>query len=544
VTAYAAVRLRGLERRHVLYAAVTAAAAALLLGLGPAPGDAEVHLYRTFLVRHGAVVWDNFWYEGYYPLAGYSLLYYLPAAAVGNVTIVLAAAVASTVLFASVARREWGAAATWPSRVFSIFAAAPLFTGLYSYACGFAALLATLRALQGRRRLLAVVLVALTLGFSPLAFAFLCLVLASVLVVRRRRALSALPVAAGLGLVGALDGALQALFPSKGVYPFHLANLLAVVGVCTTGTLLARRGGADLLAWFFLLWGAGAVLLSLVRSPIGDNWTRLDEVVFPVMLLTACLARFRPRSLVTVALAGALAYNVTPYLLLVPYRLDDRPATAGYWRAPLLFLDRHAQPGYRIEVVPTAAHWESYWLPRAGFALARGWYRQLDLVDNPALYAKRLGAAAYRHWLRRTAVEYVLLPSTRLDFVAAAPEARLLRSGRSGLPAVYRSGDWTIYRVRDPSPILTGPARSRVLVFGHTTIRGVVAAPGRYRLAVHYAPFWKTSAGVCVRPAPDGLTILDLRAAGRFSLSVPSPAEAIRRAADQGDSCRASHVRS
>jgi hypothetical protein len=28
---------------------------------GPVPGDAAVHLYRTFLVRSGALVWDNFY---------------------------------------------------------------------------------------------------------------------------------------------------------------------------------------------------------------------------------------------------------------------------------------------------------------------------------------------------------------------------------------------------------------------------------------------------------------------------------------------------
>ena len=142
-------------------------------------GDAPVHLYRTFLVRDGALVWDNFWYAGTYPLASYSLLYYLPAALVGNLPLVFFAAVASTVLFASIALREWGTAALWPSRVFGVLAAAPMFTGLYAYSLGFAAMLATLKLLQLRRLWLAAVLAALTVGFSPLAFAFLCLIVGS-----------------------------------------------------------------------------------------------------------------------------------------------------------------------------------------------------------------------------------------------------------------------------------------------------------------------------------------------------------------------------
>src|SRR4051812_27047579 len=110
--------LRFSPRRELLLgAALTAAFAALVLAFGPAPGDAPVHLYRTFLVRDGALVWDNFWYSGTYPLASYSLLYYLPAALVGNLPLVFFAAVASTVLFASIALRQWGTAALWPSRV-------------------------------------------------------------------------------------------------------------------------------------------------------------------------------------------------------------------------------------------------------------------------------------------------------------------------------------------------------------------------------------------------------------------------------------------
>jgi hypothetical protein len=540
-----ALRRFGLDRHQLTCAALTLAAATLLLLFGPPPGDAAVHLYRTFLVESGALVWDNFWYAGHYPLAGYSLLYYLPAALVGNVTLVFAASIAATLLFASITRRQWGDAAIWPSRVFGVCAAAPLFTGLYSYAFGFAAMLAVVWALQAHRTWLAVVFAALTLGFSPLAFVFLSLLLGSALAVRRRLTPSVIRIGLGLGALAVLELVVLTLFPTKGVYPFHVVNLAAVVGVSTTGALLARRApGGAVIASFFVLWGAGSILASVVASPIGANWTRLSEVVFPVMLLTAYLARFRPQRLAALALAGAFAYNVTPYLLLIPYRLDDRPSTAAYWEAPVDFLRQHATPGFRVEVVPTAAHWESYWIPRAGFPLARGWYRQLDVVDNPTLYEDRLDPGAYRRWLRQSAVEYVLLPSTRLDFVAADQEARLLRSGASGLVVAYRTRDWTIYRLPDPTPLITGPSRARIDLFGHTTIRGSVTAPGRYLLRVHHVPFWKTSGGVCVSRAPGRMTYLDIALPGRFSLTVPSPGEAVLRAAERGGSCRSSSSRS
>src|SRR5579884_997183 len=231
------------RRELLLGAALTALIAALVLLVGPAPGDAPVHLYRTFLVRDNTLIWDNFWYAGTYPLASYSLLYYLPAALVGNLPLVFAAAVASTMLFSSLALREWGRAALWPSRVFGVLAAAPMFTGLYAYSLGFAAMLATLKLLQLRRLRLAVLAAALTVGFSPLAFAFLCLVVASCALARRRR-IARRHLWFGLGLAAAAGIELLALvlFPaSTGSYPFHWIDFAGVLLVTVLGVLVARR---------------------------------------------------------------------------------------------------------------------------------------------------------------------------------------------------------------------------------------------------------------------------------------------------------------
>ena len=523
------VRRLSPRRELLLGAALTASFAALVLFFGPAPGDAPVHLYRTFLVRDGALIWDNFWYAGTYPLASYSLLYYLPAALVGNLPLVFAAAVASTMLFSSLALREWGRAALWPSRVFGVLAAAPMFTGLYAYSLGFAAMLATLKLLQLRRLRLAVLAAALTVGFSPLAFAFLCLVVASCALARRRR-IARRHLWFGLGLASAAGIELLALvlFPaSTGSYPFHWIDFAGVLLVTVLGVLVARRARAAApLVSFYALWGLGSVVFYVVPSPLGDNWTRLGAFVFPVMLLTASLAGFRPRRLVVLALAAALAYNLVPYLLLIPSRVGNETQQASFWQPALRFLRSHDQPGYRVEVVPTAEHWEAYWIPRSGFALARGWYRQLDVADNPALYAKHLDAASYRRWLRSDAVRYVLLsPTTPLDWDGGPQEARVLRSPHSGLRVVFRSANWTIYELPHATPLLTGPAHPRVTAFGHTVIRGRVFAPGRYLLRTHYNPYWRLRGAGCVAPGPDKMTILDLSKPQRFALAVPGTPE-------------------
>jgi uncharacterized membrane protein len=87
-------RITTLSRYESVHAmALAAVPAALLLALTPTGGDAAAHLYRTLLVREGIYVWDNLWYGGHYPLASYSLLYYLPAAVVGNLPLVFAAVV-------------------------------------------------------------------------------------------------------------------------------------------------------------------------------------------------------------------------------------------------------------------------------------------------------------------------------------------------------------------------------------------------------------------------------------------------------------------
>jgi hypothetical protein len=519
-------------RLQLTAALLTAVAAALVLAFGPSPADAAAHLYRTFLVRHGYLVWDNLWFGGHYPLASYSLLYYFPAVVVGNLPLVFAATLLSTILFADIAYQEWGPVAVWPTRIFAVFAAAPLFTGAYSYGLGLAAMLGALRAAQARQTWLTVLLAALTLGLSPLAFAFLVLVLAAVAVGRRVVDKKSVIIGAALVALTGAQLAVLAIFPSSGVYPFHLADLLSVLGVCALGALLSRSlpRGAPFVA-FFVLWGLGSIVAYAVPNTIGDNWTRLRGFVLPVMLVVALLTHFRPRVLAVCALAAALAYNLVPYLQQIQYRTDVRPETATFWSPPLGYLRAHLSPNYRVEVVPTTEHWETYWLPRAGIPIARGWYRQLDIVENPSLYRHSLTGLGYRMWLRAMGVKYVLLPATTLDPVGGTAEARLLRSGAAGLREVYRGSGGTVYALPHATPLLTGRARAYIARIGHTAVTGWVAEPGRYFLRERYTPYFKVRPGGCASATQSHMTWLTVTRAGRFTLKVPHSPTAILSAA-------------
>jgi hypothetical protein len=507
------------DRSGAPAAALIAAASAFAVVLANLPtADAPAHLYRTLLVRDGTPIWDNLWFGGHYPLASYSFLYYLPAAVVGNRPLVVAAGIAAAALFASIVHGEWPGVGRWPARAFAVLAAGPLFTGTYSYALGLAALLGAVRALQAGRTWLAVACAALTLGFSPLAFVLLCIVLTAAFAARRQEKRPAATMAVALVVLVLVELGALALFPYDGVYPFSGWALLAALGVGALGCLLSLRARrARALTAFFGLWMLASASAYVLPTPIGANLVRVQLLAFPLMLLAALLAEMRPRLLVALALSVAFVYNVAPYGLMAAERTTSGLRDRSAWVAPLAFLRTHDGPNFRVEVVPTHEHWEAYYVPAAGFSLARGWYRQLDIAQNPLLYRDRVAPRAYRGWLRRNAIRFVLLPSEGLDGSGALAEAELLRSGRSGLRVVFRNALWTIYALPHATPILSG---GRLTELGHDRIAGSLPAAGSYLLRLRYMPYWRVAAGaVCVSEAAGGsATTLHVRRAGRFEL--------------------------
>jgi hypothetical protein len=184
----------------------------------------------------------------------------------------------------------------------------------------------------------------------------------------------------------------------------------------------------------------------------------------------------------------------------------------------LAYIDRHQSPDFRLEVVPTINHWEAYFVPRYGYAIARGWYQQLDNGDNPSLNGGHLTGPVYRTWLRSRGVRYVIAPR---DAAASGsvPEMRLLRGGRSGLVRVLHSPTGDIYELPHATPLLTGPGHTSIVSQTHQTLTGSVSRSGAYLLRVHYTPFWQLRSGaLCIRPSTDGMTQLEVQRPGRFSL--------------------------
>jgi hypothetical protein len=520
-----ALRAAGLVRREVAVAGLAAAAIGILLiAFGPPAGDAAAHLYRTELVRQGVLVWDDLWYGGSYPLFSYSLLYYFPAALLGNEAVVLLAVVAAAALFAAIVLAEWGPDARWASRAFAVCACAPLFTGTYAWAAGLAAALGALRALQVDRVLVALACAGLTLGFSPLAFAFLCLALVAIAAVRRPSTRRLITVAGGIAALAAVELGIALLFPAEGRYGFRLQELGLALLACAVGALVGFRDRrARVVGALFVALAVACSIAFLVPSPAGSNLTRFREFAFPLVLLAAGVASFRPRWLVLPAVVAALFYTVSPYVVVATQLGDTRAARPAFWEPALDFLRRHASPGYRVDVVPTFDNWEAYYVPREGFDLARGWYRQLDLARNPVLYDPGMSASEYRAWLRSVGVRYVLLPRAPLDRLAAARQAELLTSGASGLRKVFESPEWEIYELPRATPVLTGAGPAELTEIDHGRIAGEIGKPGSYLLRVRYTPYWTVREGaVCVDRGKGGMTRLVAASAGPFVLETPS----------------------
>ena len=362
--------------------------------------------------------------------------------------------------FAAVGRREWGHAADAPCLVLAATATATCcVSGAFPFLAGVAAGAVALSCAQRRRRLAFGVATLVSLGFSPLAFGLLAVVLASFVlgqrnplgIVRRNKIAVAVLAATAAACV-----ILQRAFPSGSWYPYHLSDLLVVGAFSAAGLYLTasspRARGLQMVFVAYLLLNLATFA---VHGPVGSNSTRLFSIAgVPLLWLAANVSRRRSWLTLAPLLALALALQLGPAVRTAYSAWSDPATTPAFWRPATRFLTAHADIQFRTEVVATEGHWEAFYLAKHGIALARGWFRQDDFPQNAVLYQPNLSAAQYQAWLRSVGVHYVLLPRCA---------ARLQRAGRGAPaslgpvgPAARRPlANWTVYALPDPTPILT-----------------------------------------------------------------------------------------
>jgi hypothetical protein len=503
----------------------------LWLAVYPHTPDLAGQAYRVSLFEEvHFVVWDEHWYAGH-DIPGYSLLFPPLAAAIGLRAVACLSALASTVLFAGIARSTYRRAGRSGAVLFAVAAVADVWIGRLAFALGVALALAAVLTLVRGWPLLAFMLAALCSAASPVAGVLLALAgLTHALAGRRLGSalaltLPALAIAAGLA----------AVFPEGGSEPYPFLSLLATLGVLAL-FVLALPPRQALLRVGAALYLIACVLSVVAHTPMGSNIERYGVLLAGPLL--ACAVAARPRRGVLAAGAVTLALLAWgTWVVWGPVREARKvsgpgsEATSAAYYEPVERL--FARVPARVEVPLTRSHWEAALLAPS-VSLARGWEKQLDERYDSVLLSSGLDAASYRRWLDENAVSYVALPDVPLDSSSAA-EGRLIRSGLPYLHEMFASPHWRVYAVANPTPLVSGPAQ--VVLLGHNRVRLEVFAPATLLLRVRYSRYLTIDTGEgCLARAPGGWTEVVARSAGRLTLRALF---SVSRALGHGEPCRA-----
>jgi len=485
--------------------ALSSLLALLMLIWSPPVGDLAAQVFRTELFQHaGLAIWNGSWYGGHYTLT-YSLLFPPLAALLGPQLVGMLAVVASSYLFDRLVRDRWGVEARWATLWFAAGVVTLLADGQLTFALGVAFGLAALRCLQLERGALTLLAAAACPLASPVAGAFLAgvLVVGAIEPGRRPRPL---PLVAG-ALALFITVAPNVAFPEAGHFPFVSSSYIAIPLWCAGALLLTQgvRREERQLRRVILGYLLASTLVWLTPNALGGNAVRLGAL-FGGPVLAAVLLSRRPRPAVptwlfapvlALAIAGSLYWQLTASVTQIARSVGDPSTTSAYFHPAARWLRAHGGAGARIEVPPTANHWESAYLAPK-FELARGWLRQLDTTRDDLFYGddEPLTAARYGVWLRANAITYVALPDAPLDY-SSQEERRLILAGPSYLDLRFRSEHWRIYAVRDPKPLVTplGGAAAETRWIGRQGFALDVERPGEFLVRVNFTPYWSISRG-------------------------------------------------
>jgi hypothetical protein len=484
--------------------ALSAALAGLMLLWSPQVGDLAAQVFRTELFeKAGPAIWNGSWYGGHYTLT-YSVLFPPLAALLSPQLVGGLSVVSSSYLFDRLVRDRWGVEARWATLWFAAGVVTLLADGQLTFALGVAFGLASLRCLQVHRGALAVLAAAACALSSPVAGVFLAGVLLAGAWEGGRR-FNRAPLGAGL-LALVLTVAPNIAFPESGQFPFVFSSFIAIPAWCL-GALILTRGvkrEEHQLRVVIVGYTLASTLIWLVPNAMGGNAVRLGAL-FGGPVLAAVLLSRRPRPTVPVwffgavlalTMVGSLYWQLNASVTQIARAVGDPSTSSAYFTPAARWLREHGAERARIEVPPTANHWESAYLAPS-FDLARGWLRQLDTTRDDIFYdGGELTNRAYSAWLRGNAISYVALPDAPLDYSSTA-EQRLILSDPLFLRLRYSSEHWRIYQVLDPQPLVApiGPGRGQTLWVGRQGFALDVTKPGLFLVRVNFTPYWSISRG-------------------------------------------------
>jgi hypothetical protein len=498
-------------RRYGEPGLVAAALGGAYLIVQPDSADHAAQVFRSGLfANQGLSAWDNFWFGGHH-LPGYGLLLPALGALIGPRLVGVLAAFVAALLFSAIAYERFGDRARLGVLWFATATSISLFSGRLTFALGVAVALGAVLAAQRGHRLLAIFFAALTPLASPVASLFLaCGVVAYALAERKRRGLELAVVTVGVALL------MSAAFPEGGTEPFDLSSYEPAMLVAIA-VFVALPPEERLLRYGVAAYGLALTAAFVIQTPMGGNATRMGSLLLGPAL---AFGLWRRQRFALVLLVPVLIYWQWSPVVRDLEEVSAQPSVKPGFYAPLVDFLR-GQPhhdAYRVEVLPEEHHWESAYVPR-GLYIARGWERQLDRKLNPLFYQSApITGAQYRSWLDDLGIGYVAVPHAPLDYAAHGEKRMLKRGPPRYLERVYRSPDWTVYKVRNPAPLAIGGKMVKLRPQGFVVD---ASAPGTVLIRVHWTPYWAIEQGSgCVEQAPAGFTMLDIETPGRFRVGI------------------------
>ncbi|WP_171166857.1 MFS transporter [Streptomyces sp. I05A-00742] len=508
----APARLRGLPRARALLTGtvpITVFVAAVLhvvwrLVFANSGGDlAAQDAWAEFALQHPDSAYNLAWYGGMHPVSYSAISPYLMAQLGVRPTMMIAGTVASGLIALLVVRSRAVKRPLWPSLYGAFALAGNAISGRVTFALGAMFGLAAValifawparwraeRRYRWTRAGLAALMAALATASSPVAGLYIGLVAAALWLGKRR------PAAYALGLTPVVVVGLSAwLFPFSGQQPMSIASAILPLLSGVFCLLFTPR------EWRTVriaagLYVVGVLLVWLIPSQIGTNISRLG-MIFGGVVLLAALQRVKmpPRPewlrkgrMWTASVLAVATLTVWQGANAAADIVHTTPA-ASWARslAPLVDRLQRVDAGRgRVEVVPARSHREASALaPYVN--LARGWNRQADLKRNPLFYREgALSPHAYRAWLDRWAVHYVVLPKGEPDH-AAVKEAELVDKGLPYLEQVWSDSTWRLYAVKNPTPLAAPPAE--VLRADADELSITVKAAGPVLIRIPYTPW-------------------------------------------------------
>jgi hypothetical protein len=509
---------------------LSAALASLMLLWDPRVGDLAAQVFHTELFQHGGLaIWNSSWYGGHYTL-NYSLLFPPAAAVLGPQVVGMLSVVASSYLFDRLVRDRWGAAARPATLWFAAGVVTLLADGQLTFALGVAFGLAALRCLQAGRTTPAIAAAACCPLASPVAGAFLAGVIVAGLPERGERPSRTAIAAAAVAFV--LTVAPNLAFPEPGRFPFATSSFVAIPIWCAGALFLTWRAeGEARLRRVILGYGLVGVAIFLTPNAMGGNAVRLGAL-FGGPVLAAVLLTHRPlrrphpavprwfyTAVLVVTLAGSLYWQFTASVTQVARAVGDPSTSASFFHPASRWLREHGGTGVRIEVPPTANHWESAYLA-PNFELARGWLRQLDTARDDLFYKEgALTTTSYGRWLRNNAIAYVALPDAPLDY-SSKVESELILAAPPYLRERFHDAHWRIYEVVEPKPLVEplGPGGANTVAVGRQGFSFDATGPGDFLVRVPFTPYWSIGSGAGCLMRHGNWTLARTAGPGTFSV--------------------------